>query len=180
MLERIKADLHGYGPLAQRPNAGQVGDKALYYATDDNGGTLSQVQAGAWVRLAPKGTELQYAQNTTDVPGISTAADVTGLSITFTVGDRPVYVDAGFPLIGQVTSAGQPTLFITDPSGTPYTSTQPPSIAAGAFDRAYIAPYRFPAGTGVVTAKVRASTTGGTLTVFSANTRRSFIRAIEA
>jgi hypothetical protein len=131
--------------------------------------------------LGPKGTELAYAENTSDVSGISAVADVTGLLISFTVGARPVMVEAVCPLVGQVTSTGQPTLFITahPTPGTTYTSEQFPSMAAAALEGGRIMKVRLPAGTGAVSVKVRASTTAGTVTVFSSSARKSYIQAIE-
>lgn len=47
----------GMGTLAARPLAGAVAEGAIYFATDDDGGTVWQVIAGAWQQLAPGLTE---------------------------------------------------------------------------------------------------------------------------
>lgn len=44
--------LFGVGLLAAMPAAGTVVNGYLYFATDDNGGTVYQCQAGAWVRVS--------------------------------------------------------------------------------------------------------------------------------
>lgn len=44
--------LPDYGPLAGRPTVLAAGDKALYFAVDDNGGTVYQVVSGAWEKWA--------------------------------------------------------------------------------------------------------------------------------
>lgn len=132
-----------------------------------------------------RGTELAYAENTSSVTGIAAAGgDVTGLTITFTVGDRPVVVEVVLPLVGQVTSAAQPTFYIADASNNLKSrSAAGASIAAGG--GAAIAPIkeRIPANTGSVTRKVRATSSAGTVSVFAstaaADTYKPFIRAYE-
>jgi hypothetical protein len=58
---------------------------------------------------------LAYAQITANQNGIGTSAtDVTGLSITFTAGQRPVWVEASIALVKLNTAAGDPGVFITD------------------------------------------------------------------
>lgn len=133
------------------------------------------------VRRNPaKGIELGYAEITAAVTGISTIADVTGLTITFTVGVRPVMVEAVFPLVGQVTSTGQPTLFITDGSNVDLSRVQFPSMTAATFDGGRVIKRRLAANTGAITTKVRAQTTAGTVSIFgSGTTYQSFIRAYE-
>jgi hypothetical protein len=79
-----------YGLLANRPTAAAAGDRSTYFATDDNGGTLYQVQSAAWVKIAASaaqagGAELGYAEvatNPTSTSTYPTRTDVTGLSIT--------------------------------------------------------------------------------------------------
>lgn len=128
---------------------------------------------------AQRGVELAYAEKTTNVTGISSAADVTGLTISFTVGTRPVMVEAVLPLVGQVTSTGQPTVFITASDNSAYSSAQPPSIAATGLYGGFVIKKRFAAGAGAVTTKVRAQTTAGTVSIFSDVTRPSYIQATE-
>lgn len=80
------------GTLASRPAAGTAGI-GFYFATDDNGGTLYRSDGSAWTRIMARGTELGYAEITTDFTTTSTTgADVTGLTITVTVLERPIKV----------------------------------------------------------------------------------------
>lgn len=119
--------------------------------------------------LAPqRGTELAYAENTSHVTGIPVGGgDVTGLTITFTVAGRPVYVFVHLPLVGQVTSTGQPTFYITEGVISVARSQHPASIAAAAFGGGVVIAHRFAAGAGAKTVKVTATTTAGTVSVFS-------------
>lgn len=40
-----------YDLLANRPSPGTAGDKVFFVATDQNGGTIYQVESGAWVQI---------------------------------------------------------------------------------------------------------------------------------
>lgn len=55
--------------------------------------------------LHSSGRELAYASSTVQQTGISSATDLTGLSITFTVGSRPVDVELWLPWV-QCTDSG--------------------------------------------------------------------------
>lgn len=132
-----------------------------------------------------RGTELAYAEITSNVTGIANAGgDITGLTISFTVGSRPAWVFMRLPLVGQVTSAGQPTFYIADASNVAYSrSLHPSSIAAGGFGGNVFVSYRFAANTGTVTCKGRATSAAGTVSVFadaSAGGYRPHIWAVEA
>jgi hypothetical protein len=89
-----------YGLLQDRPTVAAAGDRALYFATDDNGGTVYQVQAGAWKKIAASvndvgGTELQYAEivaNYAPVLAANQISAVPGLSIVVAVTTRPIRV----------------------------------------------------------------------------------------
>lgn len=148
--------------------------------TMNDAGFQRDTSTGALL-VAGYGTELAYAEITSDQTGISTATDVTGLVISFTVGARPVMVEAFFPLIQQVTSTGQAQLTITSGTtgGTALTQATPPSLAANATIGGLVAKYRFAAGTGATAARVRAQTTAGTLTINAISTRKPYIRAYE-
>lgn len=104
------ANPFSYGTLAARPSAASKPDRYVYFATDDNGGTAYQVQAGAWVKVAASvldtgGRELGYAEITANVALTGSTADIPGLSITVTVGARPIKLifDAQS---GQISAAG--------------------------------------------------------------------------
>lgn len=128
-----------------------------------------------------RSTELAYAEITSHVTGIGAAfTDVTGLTITFTVGARPVLIEAVLPLIGQVTLAGVPQFFIVNALGNDISRSTVPSLAAGAFDTPAPIRVRLPANTGLYTAKVSANTSAGTVSVFSTGTTyKAYIQATE-
>lgn len=60
-----------YGILATRPSVGAAGDKGLYYATDQSGGTLYQVQGGAWGQITRGLTQAPVAHGTAHATGAS-------------------------------------------------------------------------------------------------------------
>lgn len=79
------------GTLAARPAADSVPTSTLYFVTDvpeihRSNGTAWQVVGG--------GNEVGYAQSTTAFNTTSTSAvDVTGLTVTFVAGNRPLRID---------------------------------------------------------------------------------------
>lgn len=86
------------GTHAARPAAASTNTAYLYYETDTQ--TLFQSTGAAWTQIAASvgastlGT-LGYAQITANQAGITTKADVTGLSVTVTVGSgRRVRISA--------------------------------------------------------------------------------------
>lgn len=87
-----------YDILANRPPANTQPDRTFFYATDDNGGALYQVQNGTWVLVAPKNTELGYGQITANLPALGTSfAILLGLSVTVQGRGNPVRVKAFIP-----------------------------------------------------------------------------------
>jgi hypothetical protein len=130
-----------------------------------------------------QGIELGYAQITATQASISTLTDITGLTIAFTVGTRPVMVEVFIPLYTQVTSSGTPLFFITDSSNNEIARGGGFTVAAGANAGGVMMSTKLPAGTGSYTAKARAQTTAGTLTINASNTGAStyhpYIQAIQ-
>lgn len=106
------------GTLAGRPAASAVGDRALYYATDDSGGTLYRSNGTSWQQVgAPvsqaSGAELAratLAANYTN-QGQGAETQIPGFSLTITVGSRPIAIN----MMGLLEVAGTGTN--TDSSG---------------------------------------------------------------
>lgn len=137
---------------------------------------------GALQLIAPRSRELAYAEITSTVSGITSEADVEGLSITFTAPPGPVYVEVELPALQQVTSAGTITVKLANGAGTEQlrigSST---AVPAGSFVAGYGAKRKFTTltpGTSY-TFKVRASTSAGTLSIFSIVSYAGMIRAYE-
>lgn len=105
------------GTLAARPSAASFG-VGLYYATNDNGGTLYRSDGAAWTAVAQNGIDLAYAESTATHTTASLAAgaaeDIAGLAITFVAPVRPVLLEAGNFVTQAVTAAARPELQITD------------------------------------------------------------------
>jgi hypothetical protein len=73
---------------------------------------------GTW-KAAGSGTELAYAYGDAVDTTATSQVDVPGASITFTVGSRPVYVEASAPLVANdraVTTSPKNLVAITDAS----------------------------------------------------------------
>ena len=91
------------GLLAARPAAATAGANYLYFATDDSGGTVYRSDGSSWTKVAAavndagSGQTLGSATITSNFT-ITTVSpsytDVTGLSVTVTVGTRPIEVIA--------------------------------------------------------------------------------------
>lgn len=107
-IERRAAPVSGatwlpHDLLANRPAAAAVGPKVMFFALDDNGGTVYRTNdAGtAWLKLsagaaAAGGAELGYAEITSNFVTTSlTAVDIPGLAVTVTVGAKPIMVEIG-------------------------------------------------------------------------------------
>jgi hypothetical protein len=118
---------------------------------------------GGVTRAQPRA--LAYAQITANQTGIGlSATDSTGLSITFTPGSRPVWVEFQAVSLIQNTSTGQPILFVTDSSNNEVIRAVVPSLVAGASTGPVSAKRRLTIltpGTSY-TFKVRGQTTAGT------------------
>lgn len=110
---------------------------------------------------------LAFAQITANQTGFSTAADVTGLSITVTAGSKPIWVEAQIVTVVQQASSGAPVIFITNDSNQEVTRWTTPSMAAGVASAPVVLRRRLTIltpGTSY-TFKVRASTSAGTVDV---------------
>src|ERR1044071_10423548 len=69
--------------------------------------------------LGPSGKELAYAEVSTEQSGIGgTLTDITGLTITFTVGTRPVHVESYSPVVYASAAPTNILLCICDGAGT--------------------------------------------------------------
>ncbi len=83
-----------YGTYAARPNAVAAGQGFEYYATDVQELYLST--GAAWIVVPSGGTQLGYAQVTANQSTTSSVlTDLTGLSITCMVGERPILIKFG-------------------------------------------------------------------------------------
>lgn len=110
---------------------------------------------------------LAFAQITANQTGFSSAADVTGLSITITAGNKPIWVEAQIVTVVQQTSSGIPVIFITNDSNQEVTRWTAPSMGAGVLSSTVLLRRRLTnltPGTSY-TFKVRASTSAGTVDV---------------
>jgi hypothetical protein len=102
-LTGVPSNVSSEGTLATRPAASAVAPGFLYWANDDNGGTVYRSTGAAWHKLAPGvletgGRELGSASlnsSNAATSAINTYTDVSGLSVAFTAGSRPVNVILG-------------------------------------------------------------------------------------
>lgn len=80
------------GTYASRPSASSVGAGYIYYATDIPEAYRSN--GSAWVPVLSGGTELGYAEISTPFSTSSTSfSDITGMSFTAKVGERPLILE---------------------------------------------------------------------------------------
>ena len=129
------------------------------------------------VRTRPSEGVLQEAFVEANQAGIAAEADVTGLSITFTVrAGKTVSVKGRLPLTQQVTSAGQQTLKLTDASNVAKDTTAQNVLAAQWTSLEVEEVISTP---GTYTRKLRLAATAGTVTIWAAATGRAYLRAVE-
>lgn len=85
------ASINGRGVVASRPAAGTTGQ--MYFATDVGNGVLQRDNGSTYDNQGP--IELGYVQVTANQTGISATAltDLTSLTLTITVGSRPIMVE---------------------------------------------------------------------------------------
>jgi hypothetical protein len=120
------------GLLTNRPAAASGNAGLLYYATDDNGGTLYRSDGSSWTKIAAPTTQLQYVERITNDTGFSntTYADVTGLSITFTAGSKPIWLEFYTPIAVIGTSGAALFVQICDSTAaTTYVESTPTAAA---------------------------------------------------
>jgi hypothetical protein len=158
----------------------------MYFATDDNGGTMYRSDGSSWTKIAASvtqsgGAELGYSEITSNFSQVATANtfyDVTGLSSTVTIGTRPVLITAFFPVMLHSVTFGDITVAIYE-DGTlvsAATATEPTA------NRAFIGisnSRRAPsAGSHTYAIKVK-TTIAGTITLQAASNFPAYVRVVE-
>jgi outer membrane protein assembly factor BamB len=83
------------------------------------------------VRPASSGKTLVVAQLNALQTGITAAADITNLSITFIATSRPIWVCCYIPTIKVSTTGGTALIYVTDPSNNFVAYTIHDVLAAG-------------------------------------------------
>lgn len=120
---------------------------------------------------------LASATCTTSQTGISTATDITGLSITFTVGSRPVIVRATLPAYQPSDTTTGVNWVLTDASNTVTSSSLGSSTAATYSSVSVEERFTTP---GTYTRKVRAARQGtGTISTVVGTTLPAVVEALE-
>lgn len=141
---------------------------------------------GTWVSVG-SGRELGYAEITSSFTKPTAGAgaeDVTGLTISPTIGSRPAYLHFWCDFVSTDTNPATCTLQITDSSNNVQVNrslpeASPSTAVGGAF------PFelwrRINPAAGTYTYKVRINTTtgGSKPTIFAAATAAAFLRAVE-
>lgn len=125
------------------------------------------------------GAELAYAESTTGTnPTFTTTADLTGVTVTFTVTSRPVYVEACLPY-SQIGAGGTAiNMIIADAANTIIRTTGETVVASATLNDVRLEERINTPGT--YTRKIRVSGTGGTVTVFNSATTPPYIKAVAA
>ncbi|GAA0260672.1 hypothetical protein [Rhodanobacter caeni] len=119
-LGKLQAQINGKAPntqigtYASRPSAGSA-QGVVYYATDVQEAYRSD--GSTWSILPIGGIELGYAEITSQFNTTSTTAvDVTGLTVTCVVGERPVIVTYGGNMRNTTTGQSARVLLIANGS----------------------------------------------------------------
>lgn len=135
--------------------------------------TAGNVLTAAQMNRLPWGI-MGYASATANQSGITTATDVTGLSITFTANSTRYYKTTFYTFSAlQNTAAGYPEIRITDGSNV---QKQSGVIYLGAGEQAPMFVSVVETGlSGSTTRKARAVTTAGTLLLAASSTSPMFI-----
>lgn len=118
MQGEITSALSTTGTYSARPAATSLQTGALYFATDTLETYRATGTAGSaatsWAVVGPGGSELAYAESLTTFAVTSTTpVDVTGLTITFTPGERPVKLEFG-ALLNIKATPGEAIIRIMD------------------------------------------------------------------
>lgn len=146
---------------------------------------LSAIRAGLVTQATfdaqgPSGRELAVAESTVAQQNITAVTDLTGLSISFTVASRPVYVEVLLPWVNISSAAATGSASIADASNNPIRYT-----AFGESIQGYtfgVQIWERISTPGSYTRKVRIQRTGSTGVIannFDLATIVSTIRAIE-
>jgi hypothetical protein len=161
---------------------GDIADSAITSAKIANGTIITADLADGAVTAAKLETQLArgtvssgYAQLTSDQTGFNnTAADITGLTVTWTaVAGRRYRITGHVGCAQQNTAGGFWNLQITDGAGT-ITALAPHSLAAS--EQAPVTAFEVVVpGGGSVTRKLRARTNAGTGDVLATSGRTAFI-----
>lgn len=122
------------------------------------------------------GQEMGYAQITADQTGITTVADVTGLSVTWTAISSRVYLLTANVSVTSSVADDRLGVYISDSGGTQKAARFSNGIRIATRELGMIVQYRVTGLTGSVTYKVRAERTAGTgtMTVFGSASSASF------
>lgn len=165
------------GVLASRPAAATFGI-GFYYATDDLGGTLYFSDGSAWATAGPRGVELGYAEITSTTPNFSTSeTDITGLSITVTVRDRPIIVEFFCGAVNNATSDKYVIAYIKEGTTKLQDGICTPGVA-GEFAALY-AKARLAPSAGSHTYKISGLSQSGNASFTASAAQPTFIRAAE-
>lgn len=164
------------GLLAARPAAN--GGNGIYFATDDgpNGTTYLDV-AGSWQVLGGA-QEVAYAEVDTNVALTTAAANVPGLSIgPFTVGSRPIMVEALVPLILTGAAGTAAALNLLEGVTVRSASSSPSSSGTTLYSGPLVAQYRCAANSGARSFVVSMQTGSGTATAVGLQPAPLILRA---
>jgi hypothetical protein len=186
-VRRLQRPRTEKGTKAQRPPAAQRRPGDTYFAEDENGGTLYMVgPTGTWVQQAPGvnqfgGRELVRSVLAAQQAGIGAAVtDLGGMVANFTVGARPVMVEAMLPIVSNNTANGNCLVAIADSANAEKARAMNGNpVAAAGFS---VGPAReFIDVPGDYTRKARATNGAGpgTVTVYLAANIQPHIRVVE-
>jgi hypothetical protein len=153
------------GTFAARPAANTVSAGTIYYAT--NVAEQYRSNGTIWQVVGSGGNELAYAELGTNFTTASTSkVDVTGLTVTFVAGERPI--EARVTALVQAEAAGgRPGLHILLDNvvvGEVPNRIDPTAYGYMVFERIRRLPAMTPGSTHTI--KIQASSTGGNITVF--------------
>lgn len=144
------------------------------------GATAGGVTLEEYLAQGPSGRELASVQSAVVQAALGAGpTDITGLSITFTVGARPVWVHAYLPYVASNAATSMYNLSVTDAAGTVQEGVNT-TFAASVF--LGVSVWERISTPGTYTRKVRAARVlgTGTITVNFDATTTAFIRAVEA
>ena len=129
------------------------------------------------------GRELGYAEITssfTQVAAATTDYDITGLSVTVTVGTRPILLEAYLPTVAHTVANSTVILRVYEGATLLQVVTEATPATGGALSGARIARVRLAPSAGSHTYKAVIRTqTAGTITVTAGTTGPAFIRVVE-